>query len=313
MTPRSQAAEDDFEVVVRPWHIAVFVLLIIGLVLLIMAWTTIQGGHVGVIKRFGAVQEQTFDPGLHFRNPFTQSVEVVDVRLAPFEVKADAASSDAQDVSAIISVQYGINPALAPEMINNLGSRENLQSGYLMPAVQEAVKASTAKYTAKGLITSRPTVKAEMHAAAQKLINDALLSKGLDKLVNIASMNVVNFSFSDTFNASIEATMQADQKTVQAQAEKTRRITEAEAAAAEVTQAADAAAYKIKVEGENRAKAIEAEGAAIRANPQILQMRAIERWGGEVPRTQLGSSTQIVPFLNLEPTDAAAPNQRAQR
>lgn len=283
------------------------VVLVVGV---IMAWTTIDAGHIGVVKRFGAMQDYTFEPGLHFRNPITTSVESVDTRLHSFEIKADAASSDAQDVSAVISVQYSINPALTPIMVANLGSRDNLVKGYLGPVVQEAVKASTAEYTAKGLITNRPVVKGKMHERASTLIADALRPKGLDKLVSIAGMSVVSFDFSKTFNASIEKTMEADQKTVQAEAEKRRRITEAEANAAEVKLAAEAAAFKIKVEGENRALAIAAEGEAIRANPQILQMRAIEKWGGEVPRTQLGTSSQIVPFLNLEADSPATQQTR---
>lgn len=40
------------------------------LVIILASVTTISAGHVGVLKRFGAVDDKHLSPGLHFVTPF---------------------------------------------------------------------------------------------------------------------------------------------------------------------------------------------------------------------------------------------------
>ena len=68
---------------------------------------------------------------------------------------------------------------------------------------------------------------------------------------------ITDFDFSAEFNRAIEEKVRAEQEALKAKNEKLRRVTQAEAAAAERTLAADAAAYEIEVESKARAAAIE--------------------------------------------------------
>ena len=54
---------------------------------------------------------------------------------------------------------------------------------------------------------------------------------------------------------------------------------------------------KIENEAKAQAEAIEIKGAALRKNPEILKLRAIERWDGVVPRVNLGGNA--IPLINL--------------
>jgi len=88
-------------------------------------------------------------------------------------------------------------------------------------------------------------------------------------------------------------TTEQEQKQVQAKAERFAAIEEATKRRA----LADAKAYEITAEAKAQAEAIEIKGAALRKNPEILKLRAIERWDGVVPRVNLGGNA--IPLINL--------------
>ena len=96
-------------------------------------------------------------------------------------------------------------------------------------------------------------------------------------------------------------TTEQDQKQVQAKAEKLAAIEEAEKRRA----LADAKAYEITAQAKAQAEAIDIEGKALRANPEIIQLRAVEKWDGSVPRVTLGDGA--TPLINLNEFSKAKP------
>lgn len=54
--------------------ILVGIALVSVLILGYMSAVTVEAGHVGVVKRFGAVQEPALNPGFNFITPFITSV-----------------------------------------------------------------------------------------------------------------------------------------------------------------------------------------------------------------------------------------------
>jgi len=44
------------------------------------------------------------------------------------------------------------------------------------------------------------------------------------------------------------------------------------------------------------ARAISLQGAALRANPEVLRLRAVERWDGKLPQVTSGAT----PFVELK-------------
>lgn len=89
-------------------------------------------------------------------------------------------------------------------------------------------------------------------------------------------------------NAKIEATQIA--------AQRRNEVEQSKAQADKDVAKAEGVAKSILVEAEARAKAIELEGQAIRANPQVLELRAIEKWEGVLPNTLVtdGSSNILL-------------------
>ena len=57
-------------------------IVLVLIVLLASSFTSIDAGHVGVVKRFGAVKEEYLKPGMNTKTPFVDSVIEIDTRMS---------------------------------------------------------------------------------------------------------------------------------------------------------------------------------------------------------------------------------------
>lgn len=258
----------------------------------------VESGHVGVVRTLGAVQPNALPEGFHMKKPFMDKVEQIDIRLTAASAKAVSASKDLQTVQTQVTLQYSITGELAPVIFQKIGKRNTVSLTLIEPAIQESVKAITAKYTAEQLVTKRAEVKVEIQEAINNFISITLAEKGIStNALRIANIAITDFDFSDEFNKAIELKVKAEQEALQALNEKIRRVTQAEAAAEEKKLAASAQAFEIEVASKARAAAIEREANALKNNPQIIQLRIAERWDGTLPKFSGGN---MVPLLNVD-------------
>lgn len=235
---------------------------IIGLVILIFvfgAFGTIGAGERGVLLHFGAVKDKVFDEGLYVKIPFVQQVVIMDVKIQKDEVPATASSKDLQIVTSKIALNYH----LLPESVNKIWQEvgKNYNSRIIAPSIQEAVKATTAKFTAEELITKREIVKEQIKAN--------LAERLLENFIVVDEFNIIDFDFSAAFNEAIEAKVTAEQLKLKAERDLERIKIEADQRIAEA---------------EGKARAIQIEAQALRANAQIVELRWIEKWDGKVPQ-----------------------------
>lgn len=278
--------------------VPIVILLIAALVLIGGMTVVVEAGHVGVVRTLGAVQAEPLAEGFHLKKPFVDQVEQMDVRLTASQAKATAASRDLQTVSTQVTTQYSLNGELAPQTYQRIGSLAKVAAALVEPGIQECVKSVTAKFTAEELVTKREEVKIQIQESLESFIDRTLKEKDLEGAILIANLAITDFNFSDEFNIAIESKVRAEQQALQARNEKIMRTTQAEAAAAEKQLAADAQAYTTEVESIARAEAIKREAEALRQSPELIQLRAVERWDGVLPRMTTGGT---VPFINLTP------------
>jgi regulator of protease activity HflC (stomatin/prohibitin superfamily) len=238
--------------------------------------------------------------GFHFKSPFIDSVEDFDIRLSKVETSAGASSKDLQVVETQIAVQYSMTPELMPLTLQKVGTRSVVERTLISPSIMESVKAITALYTAEQLITKRDEVKSKIQGQINSFLDETLSEKELNGLLIIANVAITDFDFSAEFNRAIEEKVRAEQDALKAKNEKLRRVTQAEAAAAERTLAADAAAYEIEVESRARADAIKREAEALAGNPQLIQLRIAEKWNGQLPRFSGGDSIPLISIDNID-------------
>jgi len=284
--------------------VPILVVLIIAFAALSGLTVIVQSGHVGIIRTLGAVQQVALPEGLHFKKPFMDQVEQMDVRLAASNALATAASSDLQTVTTQVTTQFSINGDLAPLIFQKVGTLSRVAATIVEPAIQESVKGVTAKFTAEELVTKRDVVKSQIQDALTNFINTTLREKGLENAITIANLAITDFNFSDDFNRAIEAKVKAEQMALQAKNEKIMRVTQAEASNQERKLAAEAEAYSTEIQSKARADAISREALALKQSPEIIQLRSIEKWDGSLPRISGGG---VLPFINMD--DALKPTR----
>ncbi|HBR16044.1 MAG TPA: HflC protein, partial [Deltaproteobacteria bacterium] len=141
------------------WKVPIIAAVIIILLLLMGGgpWAIVGPGQRGVLIRLGAVQKGVLSEGLNFKMPFIDRVVKVNVQVQKNEAKAEAASKDLQIISTVMATNYHLIPEAVDEVYQKIGLA--FEDKVIQPAVQEVIKAVTAKYTAEELIAKRGEVK----------------------------------------------------------------------------------------------------------------------------------------------------------
>lgn len=232
----------------------------------------INAGHRGVVLNLGAVSNDIMGEGVHWRTPIAQSVKEVDIRIQKEEVDASAASKDLQTVTAKLALNYHLSAENVNRLWQSVGSHYKVR--IIDPAIQEAIKAATAKYTAEELITKRSQVKDDTKIAlTERLSKEYIL---------VDELSIINFDFSESFNSSIESKVVAEQNALAAQNKLKQVQFEAEQ---RISQA----------KGEAEAIKIQAQAITQQGGKDYVNLQWISAWkegGAKVPTTILGNGGQ---------------------
>lgn len=240
--------------------------IIVLCIFLFGSFRTVDAGEIGIITRFGNV-DRVAEAGLAFKIPFIENMVKMDVRVQKEETDSSAATKDLQDVTAKLALNYSIDKETALNIYKNLGV--NYKDNIIVPALHESFKAGTAKYTAEELITNRTVAKEGILAS----VKERLTQYG----VAVTDLNIVNLSFSDSFDAAVEAKAVAQQEV-----EKAKQDLE-----------------KAKIEAEKKITQAKAEAEAQRQQQSTLtdlmiKKMYIEKWDGKLPTTNAGGSGFII-------------------
>ena len=73
----------------------------------------VPAGSRGVMTTFGSARDALYEPGLHFRWPIAQSMNLMNVQIQNGEGDGDAASKDLQTVHTKVAFNYHFDPAFA--------------------------------------------------------------------------------------------------------------------------------------------------------------------------------------------------------
>lgn len=250
------------------------IITLIVIVLLVSSVGTVGAGERGVKTRFNKVVG-TVDTGLYFKLPIIEKVIKMDVQTQKEQVDATAASKDLQVVNAKVAINYNLQTDKVTDLYTRIGV--NYKDKVIDPAIQEVVKAVTAKYTAEELITKRPEVTDNIALGLQ----ERLVSQD----ITVTSVSITNFDFSASFNTAIEAKVTAEQNAL-ASKNKLEQV-KYESEQTIVTAKADAEAVRIK------AQAIAQQGGA-----DYVKLQAISKWNGVLPSQMIPNSA--VPFIDLK-------------
>jgi prohibitin 2 len=274
---------------------AVVITFIVIIVVMFESVVIVEAGHRGVVLYLGAVENRVLPEGVHFIIPFAEQVIQMEVRTQKFQAEASAASNDLQEVQTVIALNYMIDPTQANRVYQLLGV--NYADRVISPTIQEAVKASVAKFNAEELVTKRETAKGVIAQA----IRNTLTSNN----IIVENVFITDFKFSESFAAQIEQKVVAFQKflTEQNNLRAVRVIANQNVVQAEAAARANIA----KASGE--AQAIELITGQLRSSPEYLQWQAINKWNGQLP---YASGSGAVPFFQLPSPQSQQANQTSQ-
>lgn len=261
------------------------------------SWYVVDAGERAVVFNSVTGGLRETDSGFHLMVPFVDVVTRYETRSQLYSTHAEGASRDLQIVNSEIAVRYHPDSGAISSIHKNLGP--DYADRAIKPAVQEAVKAATARYNAVQLIEERPLIKLAMVESLSKTLGESSIV--LDEL------NIVDFDFSEEFNAAIELKVVAKQEAEQAN--NTLQRTRFEQQAKVITAQADyeaallqANTTRVKAEADRDAARIVTDG----LSEDYLNLLRIRQWNGVLPGTLVtdGSADVLVGALGTGSSSA---------
>ena len=265
----------------------------IGAAYALLSITTVPAGYVGVRVNLYAdkgVDNEVVGTGRYFvgineqlyRFPtFNQLISYED----PFTFQ----TSDAMDVRARVGVEYNINPEKTATIF------QTYRKG-----IEDITEINLRQYISDALIkhAAGMDINALTQGGKTALLDGVL--KELRSKLDPVGIRIVKLSWvtdliypeqvKESINAKIEATQRAllrENEVAQSKAEAQKRIEEARGIAEST---------RLRAQAEADAIAIKAK--ALRDNPDVIQLNAIEKWDGKLPQMMTGNAS--VPFVTIK-------------
>ena len=285
-------------------------LLIIGVLVLVIglwAYQPVKVGTVQIVTRFGGLTGRVLEPGLNWITPGIDSTTTIHTRLRSYETSdnpgqtgadhqdwfVNAQTVDGQQIDIKYTVLFRIPAENAVDVFTNIGDMEAVVENVIKANSRNLVRLIAQSYTAEQLY-SGDTFEYEEHVRRELevifaehgiIIEDFLVRKiefDEEYIRSIENQQIAQENIeTERYNAEAALfTAEREANEAAGRAEATRLQSEADNYAAR--QAADAEAY-----------AIEVQGAALRANPEVIQWQFVNsltnvQWGflpelGDVP------------------------------
>ncbi len=279
------------------WGLGIAVFLIVAVV---GAYTQVEAGTVGVVKRLGKVQQTVFQPGFHFKLPFLDEVVLYSTKVTSYEASenadtsqanytdwvVDSTTSDGQTVQLTFTVLFRIPAERSPEVAQNVGNMdavvENVVKAFSRSVSREVPKA----FSAESLYTQ--TGQADAQDLIQKRLDSAFPEHG----VLIDQYLIRRITFAPDYVAAVEAKQIAKQNALTEE----NNIARQEAIKEQTIINAQAEAEKKKIEAQGEAAAITLKQQALAQNPLVIQYEFVQKLSPNITWGVLPDT--IVPLLD---------------
>ena len=264
---------------------------------------TVPPGHVSVGVLFGEVNPVPVNEGLHFPvNPLYNWVDY-DTREKTLKEQAQTPTQDQLQTKVDISVQYQIDGAMAPLILQEVGTQTQAVNVYLTPKLRSLVR-EQGKRIPKAedffLEKTQETLETNLEAELQAY----LAPKG----IIVKAVLIRDITLPSVLMAAIEQKKEREQAVERQKAELERFQTEQMqqvAAANAKRQAAEEEAKQVVILAEARAFEIREINKAIAGNSSYIQLQALETLKAisKDPAAKLyfmdANSPQPLPLMNI--------------
>jgi regulator of protease activity HflC (stomatin/prohibitin superfamily) len=264
-----------------------------------------QEGFRGVERTLGEVTNAT-KPGLHFKVPIFQVVDLVEIRPRKYELilqastagKSREGNTELQMPSTVtIAGNWFVDPDKVKEIVSEFGSIEQFENRILDPKVREAVLAAFPNYTIEQVMTDRTILSSGIATALRESLSSFP--------VTITDIMVANVDWHEKIKSAVLNKQDAKLKKEEEQyrlekqnLEAQQKVNTAKAEAEAIERMAEAEAKAITLRGNAEADAIKAKAEALKQNPELIKLIHEERWNGIMPTTLIGESASLL--LNIK-------------
>jgi regulator of protease activity HflC (stomatin/prohibitin superfamily) len=258
----------------------------IGLATLANSVHQVDAGHVGVVRTFGDITDQT-GAGLVVTWPF-QTLEEASVRVERYDIAdLEAFSKETQDVFARITVNYQVSPRAIQTLYRDVGSK--YIDTILRPRLINFFKETTVTYNTVDIAPNREAIR---RAVKQRLTKDLEPCS-----IDIVDLLIENIDFRQEFKSAIEQKQVATQEALRQQ-----QLIEANKAQAQQkieTARGDAESVRIAAEAQAAANKLLAES----LTDKVIQFQALQKLADNVQIALLPSGQGIIidPATLLKP------------
>jgi regulator of protease activity HflC (stomatin/prohibitin superfamily) len=270
------------------------------------------------VRRLGqVVTAKPLGPGLHFKLPFIDQVDWLQVSLDTFKLdRLTVNTIDNQPIAVTVGLTYRIPPQAVLPLLYEVGRAGNFD-------IRENFERIVADRTAKIFAQQNTTRISENR---DQIVNDlkSLLSHDLGALyhIEVVDFQIAGILYSDSFRASVEAAVKAKNEAVAAENTVNRIRFEAQQAVERANGEAEAKlkladadrqstilsaqgrAEGIRLEGEARAAVLRMNAEILKTTPLVVDLAKADRWNGALPLTLL-EGTSGVPLISLPSSEAS--------
>lgn len=248
-------------------------LCVVALLCSACGFQTVGVGKRGIETRFGEIQGSPLAEGMHFYNPFTSSITVLDVREQKHDGSTKPFTRDTQTATIHYTVVYAPNAAKIDLLYKTLGS--DWAAKIVVPTVENAIQNVIGTVAADDLMGKREQVRLQAYDQIKTVLEP--------RDVTVTQLMFTNIDFEDAYEKAVEAKVVAVQKAAEA-----RNHT------VEVQEKANQQVIAAKAEAQSMA----IRSQALSANQNLVQYEAVQKWDGKLPMYMMGGAS--VPFLHLE-------------
>jgi prohibitin 2 len=234
----------------------------------------IEPGERGVKITLGRISTNPIAPGFGFKMPILTEIRRVNVRQTTRELQADCFSSDLQQIVLKLKVLYRVPESQVIAMVRDYNG--DPFDSLIAPRVQEAVKEVTALKSAADIVKTREDIKVQGLARTRAKIGT---------IVEVVDLVVEDVSLSKDLETAIEAKMVQQQETEKALFKQQQAET-------------DAKTSVIKARAD--AESIRIQGNALSKNPELVQLKMVEKWDGKAPQVLGGNASMLMNALGGE-------------
>ena len=226
-------------------------------------FATVPANSVGIIYApfGGGIQDEVLGEGVHVKSPFdtvyTISTEVQDKTIESLSVQ----TKDSQFITISVNVKYFVDKSKAFTVFKKFRTLSNINAQLVQTQVKKAIEDATTSFN---IIECLGDGLPDIYTLLEATLSESLAENG----ITLHTVTILSIDGGDEIEAAIAA---------EAVAKKRVETAQQELAAAEI----EAETTVVQAQAEADATTILAR--AVSDNPDVLTLKWIEKWNGELP------------------------------